>query len=535
MRTIYMLLTFFLITSALFSLEVVKIYPNNIKQSSEIYVKKGDIIEISATGKWTLHDQYQLTGPEGHEAFKPNEYGNWGALLGQIGDTDIFIIGKNSQIVSKNDGLLYLFPNIAGYKLNNPSGYLEVSINGGTTLSSFKADLEKKGAIKVTYETNNDYQTTELIVNQGDTVEFYAFGYWTMNENYYPLATASGHNIKINATNFGKLYGGIGSSFGEFLETFPIGEKTAYTTKRSGLLSFFPYIEDYKTSKKCKLEIYVLGSKKANKEEKENIDNLVIKIREKEVLNKLNEFRLLSKLPTVEVANQLSETAREHARYLTENNLFGREEKAGLPFFTGEDLKKRAENKNFKLTTYEILCETNYAEDIISLLTNTVFHRIKLQDPRLKYIGYGFHRINKRFVYVIDLGFIDDKDITFSWESIIYPAADYSNAETSWLVNENISSLQDKENKKYGAPVSIVFKEKIKSTKKAIIFDEKGKAIDCYMLDVNSIEKDKINGVVLIPKEELNQNTKYSVEITVVFENGSEKSYLWSFITKYKS
>jgi len=535
MRTFCTLLTFLFISYYTFSTEVIKIYPNNIKQSSEIYIKKGDILEISANGKWTLHEQYQPVGPEGHEAFKPNEYGNWGTLLGQIGDTDIFIISKSSQIVSKSSGVLYLFPNVAGYKLKNPSGYLEVSINGGVPLSNFKNNLEKKGATKLAYETDNDYLSTDLLINQGETIEIYAFGYWTMDENYYPLTTAAGHNMKINSVNFGKLYCGIGSSFADFLETFPVGENITYTAKKNGLLSFFPYIEDYKTAKKCKLEIFILGGKKTNSSEIENIDNLVNKIREKEILNKLNEFRLLSKVPSVEIANQLSETAREHARYLTKNNLFTKEEKPELPYFTGENPKKRAENKNFNITTYEILCETNYPEDIVNLLANTVFHRIKLQDPRLKYIGFGFHRNNKRFVYVIDMGFIEDKEVTVNWESIVYPAHDYSKAETSWIVNEKISTLPQEINNKLGSPISILLKDKIKKTKKAVVFDEKGNTVECYILDTNSNEKDKINGVVLIPKKELAPNSKYSVETTVIFENGTEKSYIWSFITKDKN
>ncbi|MBN2545408.1 MAG: hypothetical protein JXB50_06405, partial [Spirochaetes bacterium] len=215
----YLLLTFLMLFTNLysFSLKTINIYPNSIKQNSGLYVKKGEILEISVNGKWSLHEKYNQVTGEGHSVFKVNEYGNWGSLLGKIGNTDIFIVGNGTQIVSKGEGVLYLFPNKDNYKIFNPSGFLAVSVNGGMDLALFKSELEKISS-KFIYDTKEDYLTTDLFVNKGDELKIYAFEYWTMWNNFYPEVTAEGHSYMINSVNFGKLFAGIGSSFADFLE-----------------------------------------------------------------------------------------------------------------------------------------------------------------------------------------------------------------------------------------------------------------------------------------------------------------------------
>ena len=76
----------------LFPASVVNIYPIDKMQTSGIYVKEGDVLKFEVSGQWTLWDKFNLVGGEGHQ-FIANEYGNWGALLGKIGDGESFLIG----------------------------------------------------------------------------------------------------------------------------------------------------------------------------------------------------------------------------------------------------------------------------------------------------------------------------------------------------------------------------------------------------------------------------------------------------------
>jgi len=121
MKFIFTIIFYLLISVFIYSESVCKVLPINKKQSSGVYVRQGDEVTISVSGKWSLWDKYSLADGKGHD-YKANDLGNWGALLGKIGAGKVFYIGNGITISSQNEGVLYLFPNKDKYLIENQSG-----------------------------------------------------------------------------------------------------------------------------------------------------------------------------------------------------------------------------------------------------------------------------------------------------------------------------------------------------------------------------------------------------------------------------
>jgi hypothetical protein len=110
---------------------------------TNIYFKKGEKMIIVVTGSWTFKKPMAKVDYHGHSALGAiNQYGNLGALLGQIGEGDPFIVQSGGSLIAKNDGRLKLFANITDtYMSSRSAGVLHVTIRGGKKMSS--AALEK--------------------------------------------------------------------------------------------------------------------------------------------------------------------------------------------------------------------------------------------------------------------------------------------------------------------------------------------------------------------------------------------------------
>ncbi|OJJ21077.1 hypothetical protein BKI52_10930 [marine bacterium AO1-C] len=105
---------------------------------TNIYFKKGENLFISVSGTWTFKKPMARVNYHGHNALGTiNQYGNLGALLGQIGEGDPFIIQTGGSLIAKNDGRLKLFANITDQYMNDRSaGVLNVIVRGGKKMSS---------------------------------------------------------------------------------------------------------------------------------------------------------------------------------------------------------------------------------------------------------------------------------------------------------------------------------------------------------------------------------------------------------------
>lgn len=110
---------------------------------TNIYFKKGEKMIIVVTGSWTFKKPMAKVNYHGHSALGAiNQYGNLGALLGQIGEGDPFIVQSGGSLIAKNDGRLKLFANITDtYMSSRSAGVLHVTLRGGKKMSS--AALEK--------------------------------------------------------------------------------------------------------------------------------------------------------------------------------------------------------------------------------------------------------------------------------------------------------------------------------------------------------------------------------------------------------
>jgi len=111
--------------------------PNRIIVSSysnhtRVFLKKGNIITLKASGSVTLGPFAGSTGPEGIDGFTMYNYVQGfkqGSLLGKIGDGDWFLVGHGQTITCQDSGDLQLIVN--DLDPSNNSGYFDVqySIN----------------------------------------------------------------------------------------------------------------------------------------------------------------------------------------------------------------------------------------------------------------------------------------------------------------------------------------------------------------------------------------------------------------------
>ncbi len=519
--------------SILFPVKTITIMPINQKQSSQIFIRKDDKIQIKATGKWSLLEKYDLVGPEGHQ-ITANDLGNWGTLLGVIGDNPPFVIGQGLEFSSQFEGVLYLYPNKGDYKIDNPKGYLEVTIDGGIELDKFKKQIGYK-AKKFTFNAIDKMLVTNIYITKGDTLEIYAFGEWTMWKDAYPVESANGHETFIsNGVRWGKLYAGIGSSFGYFAENISIGEKAKFQINETGILSFYPYLDNYEAVPDGNLEIYILGGKEADDSLKNEVNEKITKNIEEKIISRLNEIRTGCSLPTFEINKILSETARNHAKYIAINNSLEREEQEDNPGFTGKTVEDRTMAKGFENKCTEAFCITDDPINALDIFIDSVYHRLKFLYPYIKYIGYGTYKENNVNVHVFDLGFIGEKDTDPNWETMMFPFNESTDVKTSWSGLENPDPFPSGTEKPTGYPASILFSYELKKIVKAEMVDEDGKQVSIYLITPdNDINKKQTNSVTLVPKKPLNFDTRYIINVTVKLgEKEEEKKYSWSFITE---
>ena len=109
--------------------------PNIINVSSysnhtRVFLKKGNIITLKASGEITLGPFAGTTGPEGIEGFTLYNFVQefkQGSLLGKIGDGEWFLVGNGQTITCQDSGDLQLVVN--DNDPSNNTGYFYVEYN----------------------------------------------------------------------------------------------------------------------------------------------------------------------------------------------------------------------------------------------------------------------------------------------------------------------------------------------------------------------------------------------------------------------
>lgn len=523
----------FIVSAFLFSEVKVDVVPIGKKQNSGIYVKKGDSLKITVEGKWSLWDKYKLVGGEGHPV-NAGELGNWGALLGKIGSGKIFYIGQGIDLVSNEEGILYLFPNKGKYLIEKASGNLQVTIDGGKKIDDFITELSSKST-KFTFDPQNGVLQTGLYFEAGSDIEIYAIGKWTMWDGIYQETNAEGHEFEFTADGipWGKLFGGIGSSTGQFIDTFSIGDKTVTKASKSGILSFYPFIGNYVSVKNGKMDIYVLGGKKATEDNIKTADSEVKAQFQKIALDKLNSYRKALALPELQINENLSNSALEHAKYLVLNNTFEREEEQGKLNFTAATFEDRLVKFGYEGKAKEMFCLIDSTEGAVDLFIDTIYHRLKLMDPELKYLGYGSYKQGEKTIHVFDFGYAKDGEINAAWEKLVYPLENANDVKIEWSGLENPDPLPQGTVKPLGYPISILLKDQITKVLDAKLLDSKGETVDSFIISPeNDINNKQLNAVIIIPKKILTNDTQYTVNIKVtVGAANTEKNYSWNYKT----
>lgn len=108
-----------------------RIYAYRDWQSVGIRVQKDDWITVRAAGTW-LYTPDEYHGPQGHARYAaPNFYPvsgtQGGALIGRIGESGgKFYIGRQTQVIARNEGMLYF--RINDDKLTDNDGFVTVVV-----------------------------------------------------------------------------------------------------------------------------------------------------------------------------------------------------------------------------------------------------------------------------------------------------------------------------------------------------------------------------------------------------------------------
>jgi hypothetical protein len=111
--------------------------PNTIDVSSysnhtRVFLKKGNILTLKASGEITLGPFAGTTGPEGIEGYTIYDFVQGfkqGSLLGKIGDGEWFLVGNGQTITCQESGDLQLVVNDNDPSNNSGYFYVEYSIN----------------------------------------------------------------------------------------------------------------------------------------------------------------------------------------------------------------------------------------------------------------------------------------------------------------------------------------------------------------------------------------------------------------------
>ncbi len=529
------LLLLFVITSAVIvtAQTTVNIQPANIKQSTGVYVMPGEQITIKSEGRWSLWDKYTPATADGHP-FRANDFGNWGVLLGQIGSGEIFVVGVNKTITSTNEGILYLFPNKGNFLIENPSGQLSVSITGGRELALYINSIKNR-ATQYTYKPADGILVTQVYVRAGESIEIFATGSWTMWEGTYPMVNAEGHEFVADGVEWGKLFGGVGSSEGIMIETFRVGEKCVFTPTKSGILSFYPYINNYVSSRNGSMDIYILGGTQVTNELKVQADNGVLADLNSRVAARISAFRQAAGLSPVEISLPLSQSALDHAKYMILNGVFERNQVEGNPGYTGATPEERAAARGFNDRVREIFCQTEDIERAVDIFIDSVYHRVRLLDPNIKYIGYGSFNDQNQKKHVFVLGYASS-DIELTQDYILYPVADSTSVPSSWSGLENPDPLPNGAMKPTGYPISITYKNQLIRVTKSELKDSAGRVVPVFLITPDTdINGKNTNSVFIIPRTPLRSGEIYTAVVEAVCRVGDTESPIsttWSFTIK---
>ncbi len=554
MKRFFIFLTIIFVTFNLFPQTVtfkasLKVVPEYKRQSTGLFVKKGEKIQITTKGKWSMWEKYMAVNADGHKDKKlANSIGNWGALLGKVGDGEMFLIGTKKEFICPNSGILYLFPNKGNFKIENPTGSLDIEIQGGSSIDDFISSLPAD-TIKVEFDSKNTPFISAIEVKANKRVSVYAFGEWNMFDKKLQPTTAAGYDMDMNyqitdelgkTIPWGKLYGAVSTSYGAFFEVFPIGEAEEFTPKNDGPLAFYPNIGGNETNKAGKITLYVVGASALTADDIASADNRMMRIYGDGAIQRINKFRKELGLDPVIYNETLSRTAYNHSKYLVFNNQFADKEDKDKKFFTGASFKDRLKKEGYEGTERpnEMFVLADSYNSAVDLVLDGPYHRMRFMNPDLKVIGYGCAKQGDKMIHTFDLDYLPDEeaknntkvDVSFS------PAMNSSNNKTSWNGDENPQILKNF-TPPLGYPIVVFFKMyQMQKLISATLKNRSGEIVEAYLFSPDQHDAVlSFNGIIIVPKKPLFNNERYEVDITCnvssVDRVNSVKNFSYGFNT----
>lgn len=252
----------------------------------------------------------------------------------------------------------------------------------------------------------------------------------------------------------------------------------------------------------------------------------------------LNSWRQQIGLSILQLSPELIKAAQSHAEYLSYHQTNGHSESSGKELFTGIGPQERAEYFGYsteKKVTEVLSFQSHQSKFGLDDLIDAPYHRNALLNPFLKEAGIGFKEDNNGLnPNAISLGGAS-KGVK---ETVVYPYNNQNGVKTAWYNNESPDPLagENVPDKYVGYPITLsMFGETVPllTADQVKLTDSKGNKVEHYLID--NKKPGNLNMIIIVPKDPLLFNEKYTVDIDVSYnfgngQKGTEKK-TWTFQT----
>ena len=244
-------------------------------------------------------------------------------------------------------------------------------------------------------------------------------------------------------------------------------------------------------------------------------------------LNRLNQWRASTGLPSLTEDTTWSQGDYNHALYMVKNNLVTHYETPGVPYYTtAGDLA--AQNGNIEVSSTTSTTDNQG----IDWWMAAPFHAMNMMDPRLTQTGFGAYRDSTTSPWQTGFALDTIRGNTFSGGQ--YPVYFPGNGATEPLTTYGGGEFPDPlqacpgYSAPTGLPVFIEIGGNVNTTAGPNSFTGNGVPLNhCVIDSSNSAVSSYLytrGGVILVPQAPLQSGVKYVVALTV---NGTP--YTWSF------
>ena len=244
-------------------------------------------------------------------------------------------------------------------------------------------------------------------------------------------------------------------------------------------------------------------------------------------LDRLNEWRASTGLPSLTENATWSQGDYDHAVYMVKNGLVTHYETPGTPYYTA-DGDTAARNSNIQVSSTTATTDT----EAIDWWMGAPFHAMGMMDPRLTTTGFGSYRDSTTSPWQEGgaLDVLRGNPFTGGQYPVYFPGNGTTEPLTQYSGSEFPDPLQACSGyaNPTGLPVFVQVGGNVATSVSAHSFAGNGTQLAHCVIDSNSpsVGSDLTGrgGVIVIPRQPLQAGVKYAVALTV---NGV--AYSWSF------